>query len=137
MIQIGCSSNKIRVPEVSVKRNERALSRITRRKLQKNCLVSLEASVGFNLTFVSLIFWALSFWKEDGIFQVNDKMFIYVLEYQKRKQSSNNFKCGFFTKNHFILNWHFISQKPRESRELVILVFLAVNNGNFFIFWKL
>lgn len=113
MIQTGCSSNKIRVPEVSVKRNERALSRITRRKLQKNCLVSLEASVGFNLTFVSLIFWALSFWKEDGIFQVNDKMFIYVLEYQKRKQSSNNFKCDFFYEKsfHFKLTFYFAKAK--------------------------
>jgi len=41
----------------------------------------------------------LSFWQEDGIFQVNDKMFIYVLEYRKLKQSSNNTKYDFIMKN--------------------------------------
>jgi len=90
MIYTSLSSNKIRVPEVSVKRNELALSRITRRKLQKNCLFNIEVSRNSNFMFASLNFRALSFWKEDGIFQVSDKMFIYVLEYRKRKQSSNN-----------------------------------------------
>jgi hypothetical protein len=61
MIYIGLSSNKICVPEVSVKRNELALFRITRRKLQKNCLFNMEVTRNYNFMFASLNFRALSF----------------------------------------------------------------------------
>lgn len=56
MIQTGCSSNKIRVPEVSVKRTELALFQIIWRKLQKNCLFNTEVSIDFNSMVIFLGF---------------------------------------------------------------------------------
>lgn len=61
MIYIDSSSNKIRVPEVSVKRTELALFQIIWRKLQKNCLFNIEVTRNYNFMFASLNFRASSF----------------------------------------------------------------------------